>query len=196
MTAPTDVLAPVGWVCTRNDPGEIVFEHEEWSTAARTTRESDDRWRVEMVERAGEAESTRTVGYACTREGALDALSTAMSAMNRVADRTGVVRAMLASTLALHGDAGVRRTSPEWRTADRPFDRLVTAETPREPWYPENVDSTAAGNAATGAGNASDVDAASESPDGGSDGRDAGDADAGSDQLPDGDGASADDRDA
>ena len=134
MNAPTDLLAPVGWVCTRNDPAEVVFEHEEWPNTVRAAKESEDLWRVEMAEYAGEAENTRTVGYASTRERALDALSTSMSAMNRVSDRTGVVRAMMASTLALHDDAGVRPVTPEWRTADPPFDGQMAAETPRDPW--------------------------------------------------------------
>ncbi len=134
MNAPADLLAPVGWVCKQNDPNEIRFEHEEWPSAVRARKESQDRWRVEMTESAGEAESTRTVGYACTRDAALDVLSTSMSAMNRVADRTGVVRTMMASSLALYGDADVRGVGPEWRATDRPFERQVTAETPRDPW--------------------------------------------------------------
>ena len=141
MSAPSDVLAPVGWTCTRDDRDAVVFEHEEASNAVRAVRtaEDEDLWRVELFERAGEAESAYTVGYAATRDRALDALSTAMSAMNRVRDRTGPVHAMMASTLALHDDAGVRGggirdISPAWRTADRPFDSHLTTQTPREPW--------------------------------------------------------------
>ena len=141
MSAPSDVLAPVGWTCTRDDRDAVVFEHEAASSAVRAVRTADDEelWRVELFERAGEAESARTVGYAATRDRALDALSTSMSAMNRVRNRTGPVHAMMASTLALHDDAGVRSggirdISPAWRTADRPFDSHLTTRTPREPW--------------------------------------------------------------
>lgn len=133
MSAPSDVLAPVGWVCTRDDPGEIVFEHEERPSAVRAVKEPEDLWRVELGESAGEAESARTVGFACTRDRALDALSASMSAMNRVHDRTGVVQTMLTSTLALRDDAGVRPVAPAWRATDPPFERRVTARTPRKP---------------------------------------------------------------
>lgn len=149
MNAPADLLAPVGWVCKKNDPDEIRFEHEEWPSVVRAKKESQDRWRVEMTESAGEAESTQTVGYACTRDAALNALSTSMSAMNRVADRTGVVRTMMASSLALYGDADVRGVAPQWRATDRPFERQVTDETPRDPWR--------ATDAGAGAAEASDA---------------------------------------
>ena len=153
MNAPADLLTPVGWVCTRNGPTEVVFEHEEWPSVVRATKESEDLWRVEMTESAGEAESVRTVGYACTRDRALDALSTSMSAMNRVANRTGVVRTMMTSTLAFYGDAGVRGVAPEWRTADRPFEGQITTETPREAW--RDADDSGAG---AGAGDPRDAD--------------------------------------
>ena len=149
MSAPADVLAPVGWTCARDDPREVVFEHEDLPSAVRATRtaEDEDLWRIELFERVGEAESARTVGYAATRDRALDALSTSMSAMNRVRDRTGTVQAMMASTLALHDDAGVRgggvrSVSPAWRTADRPFESYLTAEAPRRPWRRADADDT------------------------------------------------------
>ena len=141
MSAPADVLAPVGWTCSRDDPDAVVFEHEDLPSVVRAVRtaEDEDLWRIELSERAGEAESAVTVGYASTRDRALGALSTSMSAMNRVHDRTGTVRSMMASTLALHDDAGlrgggIREVSPAWRTADRPFERDLVAETPQKPW--------------------------------------------------------------
>ena len=176
MNAPADFLAPVGWVCTRNGPAEVVFEHEEWQSTVRATKESEDLWRVEMTESAGEAESVRTVGYACTRDRALDALSTSMSTMNRVADRTGVVRTMMTSTLALYDDAGVRGVAPEWQTTDRPFERQVTPETPREAWHDADESGAGAGDSRDDGGGAGggDVDGGADT---GSDAR-TGDGDA------------------
>ena len=147
MSAPADVLAPVGWTCARDDPDAVVFEHEDLPSVVRAVRtaEDEDLWRIELSERAGEAESATTVGYAATRDRALDALSSSMSAMNRVRDRTGTVRSMMASTLALSDDAGVRGggvrdVSPEWRTVTRPFDSHLAAETPRKPWDRTDAD--------------------------------------------------------
>ena len=173
MNAPTDLLAPVGWVCRRNDPAEIVFRHEEWPGVVRATKESEDLWRVEMTEQAGEAENTRIVGYACTRDRAMNALSTSMAAMNRVRDRTGVVRTMLTSTLALYDDAGIRGVTPEWRTVDRPFEQRLATETPRKPWHRPDA-GTDAPDVRDGStdteGNDADTDGAGEGPGDGSNG--------------------------
>lgn len=147
MSAPADALTPVGWTCARDDSDAVVFVHEDLPSVVRAVRTADgeDLWRIELSERAGEAESAVTVGYAATRDRALDALSASMSAMNRVRDRTGTVRSMMASTLALHDDAGVRGggvrdVSPEWRTADRPFGSSFVSATPRTPWRRADAD--------------------------------------------------------
>ena len=138
MDAPTDRLAPSGWSCVTDDAATIAFEPDEWDGEVRATRQSDDLWRIQSVERVGEAESTRTVGYVSTRDAALDSLLEFMSAMNRVRDRTGVVRSMLASSLAVRAPATtVRSVTPEWRTADAPYEAQVTTGERRRPWVPE-----------------------------------------------------------
>ena len=164
MSAPADALAPVGWTCARDDPREVVFQHEDLPSVVRAVRTDadEDLWRVELLEHAGEAESARTVGYAATRDRALDALTASMSAMNRVHDRTGTVRAMMASTLALHDDVGVRGggvrdVSSAWRTADRPFASYLAAENPRTPW--RRADEARSDADADGAGTDADAEA-------------------------------------
>ena len=136
--ASTDLVAPVGWVCTRNDETDVAFEPDDWSGEVRATYHDGGFWQVQCVERVGEAESVRPMGYSSTRDGAIRALFECMSAMNRVRDRTGVVRSMLTSALAVRSTSvDVRAATPDWQTEEVPFEAQVTSDVTRDPWFPD-----------------------------------------------------------
>ncbi|WP_143423129.1 hypothetical protein [Halegenticoccus soli] len=142
----SDIIPPSGWTVERFGRDEVRFRPERWRIAVEAKHVPGHGWELRCRESAGEASSVRSLGYAPTRQAAIQALFSCMRGINRAARRAGTDAPMTLASLVgeMAGRPDVRPMSADWRRAappsatsppTEPADRPdVGGRDPERPW--------------------------------------------------------------